>query len=214
MTRPVRVWGAILMAFSLFAVADTLRAVALSERGWSQYDNHMLSGRQFAFAGHRIALEDDQPTDSVSRERETPGMLSVMIDDRIQGTSSQVGVRRGRPDAGRYHSWFDATVFTSRATGDSSLWLARKVRRGKSDTRYEVTELDSDGSIRTRMLSGWQLGLDYRTYAATGLLTWDTLWPIPLDLSGFIFFPPALLVYPVGTLVAGVVLWRRGRLRK
>ncbi len=107
---------------------------------------------------------------------------------------------------GRYHSWFEATVFTSRANRDSSLWLARKVRLGKSDTRYEITELRSDGSIRTRMLSGWQLGLDYRTEEATGLLTWDTLWPFPFELSFVVYLPPLLLIYPIGTFAVGVIL--------
>jgi hypothetical protein len=213
MMRPSRFVGAALMTISLLAVADTGADLWLSVRGFRTYDNHMIDGRRFAFAGHRIVLEDDQPIDTVSHERETPGMLTVSIDGRAVGAPARVGVRRGRPDTGRYHTWFTATVFTSRATADSSLWLARKVRLGRRDTRYELTEIRGDGSTRTRMLRGWQLGLDYRTEEATGLLTWDSWWPTPLDLSGFVFVAPLLLIYPIGTFVLGVVLWRRGRER-
>jgi hypothetical protein len=147
---PARFCGGALMAFSLLAVVDTACAAVRSVRGWNRYNNHESPGRRFAFAGHRIALEDDQPTDTVSHEHETPGMLTLTIDGRAVGMPARVGVRRGRPDDGRYHSWFDATVFTSRANRDSSLWLARKVRRDNGDTRYEITELYSNGSIRTR----------------------------------------------------------------
>ncbi|MDB4914143.1 MAG: hypothetical protein JWM95_1787 [Gemmatimonadetes bacterium] len=147
MTGTGRAWGAALIAISLLAVVDTIRAGVLEERGRSRYDNRMVSLRRFAFAGHQVALEDDQPTDTVSHQHETPGMLRVMIDGRVVGTPSRVGVRRGVANASRYHSWFQATVFTSRANGDSSLWLARKVRRGRSDSHYEITEINSDGSI-------------------------------------------------------------------
>ena len=201
------------MAISLLAVLDTARAWLLSIRGWRVYSVNDVSGRRFAFSGHQVVLEDDQPTDTLSREheRETPGMLSIMIDGRAVGVPSRVGVRRARPNDGRYHSWFDARIFTSRASGDSSLWLARKIPLGRGSANYELTELDSDGSIHTRMLSGWQLGLDFRASEVTGLLTWDSWWPFPLDVIGFVFFPLLFVIYPIGTFVAGSVLWGPGR---
>ena len=58
--------------------------------------------------------------------------------------------------------WVAATVFTSLADGDSSFWLARRLQNARGATRYEITEIRSDGSMQTRTFHGWQLGFDAR----------------------------------------------------
>jgi hypothetical protein len=76
---------------------------------------------------------------------------------------------------------------------------------------FELTTVTSDGTRRTEMLQGWQLGSDYRRYRATQFIR-DSLWTsLPLALGETIgVFPLLLLVFPMGTFAFGVFLIRRG----
>ena len=94
------------MAISLLAVADTVRAVALSMRGWSRYDNHTLSGRRFAFAGHRITLEDDQRALTEYRGEPLPACDDAALDElSVVRDDAQLALAFVQIDPYAIHGW-------------------------------------------------------------------------------------------------------------
>ena len=213
MARISKVFGGALVGLSLMAVCQTVREIALWDSGQRRYTERLVAERDLVFGKHRVSVTDSLPTDSLHSQDAVPGSLRLTVDGVEIGKPTHAAIRRSLSDNGRYHLWFSAWVFRERERGDSSLWLARRIQPD-ADTgfRFEVTVLGADGTVRTRWLRAWQLGWEYRMFRSTQYLREGTWTTMPLTLSGLLgFFPLALLVFPIGTFVAGTILWRRGR---
>jgi len=209
-----RIAGVGLIVFSLLAVLQTAREIALWTYGEHRYDERALEQQPVEFAGHRISVTDDQSTDSVPSETETHGTIQPIIDGVPLGFPSIAGVRRGRRDLGRYHGWYDAWVFRDRRSADSVLYLARRVQpRSSESPRFELTTVDgSTRAVTRRVLTGWQLAWSFPTFRSTQFIRDNTWTALPLALGDLLgFFPLAVLVFPVGTAVVGYLLARRPR---
>lgn len=211
MGRIVRTVGVALVSFSALAVLQTVREVVLWELGDRAYTEESPQGRTFGFAGHTFTVTDDQPVEGDS-QAEFDGRIQPMMDGKPLGPTSRARVRRGVVDLGRYHLWYDAWVFRERATGRASLWLARRLQpTDASDPQFEVVTVAPDGTQERRVLSAWRLGTAYRLFRATQFVREGTWTAMPLSLNAVIgFFPIFLLVFPIGTFIAGALLIRRG----
>jgi hypothetical protein len=188
-----------------------VREYLLWESGAQQYREDSYLERPFTFAGQPIDIRDDQPTDSVTSEREYEGVIQILIDGQPLGPPARALVRRGRTDLGRYHLWFSAWTFTDRATGRTTLWLARRHQPDSTEgPRFEVTTVAEDGTRETRLLRQWQLGTSYPLFRSTQFVRDGSFFAIPLSMLEAFIFPPILLMFPIGTLIVGVVLVRRG----
>jgi hypothetical protein len=208
MVKAKRLVGAVLVGLSLLAVAQTIREVVLWELGTRKYSEESPGGPTVYFAGRRYEVRDDQPMDSVHSQAAHEGTIQPLVDGAPVGPPSRAMVRRALTNLGRYHGWYDAWIFRERPNGEQSLWLARRIQPTATDSpRFEVTVVSAGGTSRTRILRGWQLGSDYRHYRATQFMRGGT-WAIPLALGSFVFFPILFLIFPVGTLVVGILLVR------
>lgn len=77
---------------------------------------------------------------------------------------------------------------------------------------FEQLIVHSSGVVETRVVRGWQLAFDYRSFRSTQFVRSSEWEVLPLDLSGVAgFFPVLLLLFPVGMLIGGIVLLRRSR---
>ena len=167
------------------------------------------------FAGHRIDVADDQPTDSLSSERAVEGRIQLYLDGQPLGGPSRALVRPGRRDLGRYHMWLQATPFHDRTSGEDVLFLARRIQPSDAGgARFEVNRLDESGAVTTEMLRGWSLGSRYAVWRATQFLRANEWEAFPLSMLDAVAFPLFLLIYPMGTLFLGIVLVRSGRRRR
>jgi hypothetical protein len=204
--------GWLLIGVSVVSVVQTFRESALWQQGNRSYSEQSPRERPFAFGGHSFTVVDDQATDAAHSETEYDGKIQPLIDGRALGPPSYARVRRGRDDLGRYHGWFDAWLFRDRIDGRQTLWLARRLQATATESpRFEVITVGEHQTPQRRVLGAWRLGGDYRLYRATQFVregTWSTM---PFALGDTIgIFPLALLVFPVGTFVLGIVLVRRG----
>jgi hypothetical protein len=211
----VQILGGMLVALSALSVVQTVREIALWQSGRQAYDEvdpRVADQQSFVFAGHTVSVADDQPMDSVYSQAEYEGTIQPFMDGRPLAAPSRALVRRGLDDMGRYHFWFDAWVFRARSGGPPTLWLARRLQATDAATpRFEVITVATDGTHQTRVFRAWQLGTDYRLRRATQFVA-DGEWMIfPLSLGGVLgFFPPLLLIFPIGTAVAGALLFAWG----
>jgi hypothetical protein len=116
---------------------------------------------------------------------------------------------------GRYHLWLYASIFQSRETGQASLWVARRIETDSASTpQYEVITVAAGGDVSTRTVRGWRLGSEYRLYRATQLLAGGEWTAFPLALGDIVgFFPPFLLLFPLGSGILGAWLLRKSRRR-
>jgi hypothetical protein len=212
-----RIAGVSLIVFSLLAVLQTAREIALWTYGEHRFDGRSLQEQPIEFGGHRISVTDDQSTDSMPSETETRGTIQPTIDGVPLGAASIAGVRRGRRDRrdlGRYHGWYDAWVFRDRRSADSVLYLARRLQpRSSESPRFELTTVDaSTRDVKQRIVTGSQLAWSFPAYRSTQFIRDGTWTVLPLALGDLLgFFPLALLVFPVGTAVVGYLLARRPR---
>jgi hypothetical protein len=208
-----RLWltiGSALIILSLAAVVQSVRELLLWEQRGPDYAEESYLKRPLEFAGHTITVRDDQPTDSAHSEAAYEGRIQILMNGEPLGAPSRALVRRGRRDLGRYHLWFDAWQFTERATGQKTLWLARRLQPDPGGSpRYEVVVVDEQGRRQTRVYRGWELGSGYPLFRATQFIR-DEWSAFPLSMLDAVFFWPILLLYPLGTLVLGVSLLRRG----
>jgi hypothetical protein len=164
------------------------------------------------FAGHRVTVADNLPTDSVSSEREFEGRLQLFLDGRPLGAPSRAFVRPGRRDLGRYHTWLQVSRFHDRETGRDILFLARRIEpRTGGSVRFEVNRIDANGTVTTQLLHPWSLGRRYPVWRATQFLRANEWETFPLSMLEALGFPVFLVIFPVGTLIAGVVLVWFGR---
>lgn len=199
------------MGVSALSVVQTAREILLGVIGDHLYEEAALQQRTFAFAGHAFSVADDQPQSGTGSQTEQDGTIQPLIDGQPLGPSSHARVRPGLEDLGRYHLWYDAWLFRERTTGNSTLWLARRLQRGEGDSpRFEVTVVEPDGTLQTRILRGWQLGTESRLYRATQFVRGSTWTVLPLSLGDALgYFPLLLFVFPVGTSVLGARLLKR-----
>lgn len=211
MSKVVRTIGDALVGLSLFAVAQTVRELALWELGGRPFAEESVEEPAIEFAGHVFTVADDQPVDHTSGQSEYEGKIQPLMDSHPMSAASRARVRRGPEDLGRYHLWYSAWLFRERASGRTTLWLARRLQPSNADwPRFEVTVVQPDGSVRTRVLRGAQLAGEYRLYRATQFVRQGTWSVLPLALGDVIgLFPLFLAIFPIGTFALGVWLIRR-----
>ena len=117
--------GGLLIAISLAAVVQSVREYALWQAG-ANYAEESFLPLPIVFGGHTFTIRDDQPYDSGGSEQEYEGSVQWIRDGVPFESASRARVRRGRNDIGRYHLWLDAWKIRERATGQKTLWLARR----------------------------------------------------------------------------------------
>lgn len=210
---PRRAFGFLLIALSIASVVQSVREVVLWEGGQSRYDERFITQRRFRFAGQSFEVVDEHPYAPRSGEAEVPGTIRLLANGSMIGAPSRAEVRPGHDDLGRYHLWFDARIFRDRRSGDSTLWMARRIGADGSSPRFEVTTIRADGARTRRLFRTHQLGRSYPLFRTTQFLRGSSFWVVPLSVLDFGIFPPFLLVFPIGTLVFGIILLRRRRVR-
>ena len=198
-----RVVGWSLILLSVLSVLQSWREYRLWRDDAPRYIDDNIDERTFSFGSHLISVSDDQPDDALHSEKEWAGTLSMKLDGYPIGDPSFAGIRRSRTDRGRYHSWMDAWTFRDRDTGRRSLWLARRLQPpGSWQPHFEVTVLDTVGTVQTRTYRADQLGASFPLYRSTQFLLWGES-AFPLSMINFAIFPLALLVFPFGTFFVG-----------
>jgi hypothetical protein len=207
-----RTLGAILIALSVLALIQSARELLVWERGRHAYAEESLVELPIAFAGHHFTVRDDQSRQSGNTEHGREGTAEWLRDGVSMDRALRAIVRPARHDLGRYHLWLDAWKFVDRATGDTALWLTRRVQPSASHrATFEVTVIDSRGASSVNRYSAWQLGRTYPVLRSTQFLHDDDSEGMPFSMLGAVVFPPILIVFPLGSLVAGVLLVRRRR---
>ena len=204
------------MLLSVAAVVQSLRELWLWERDGAEYTEQSYLELPIIFAGHTLTVVDDQPRSSRYSEDEQPGTIRLLLDGVPLGVTSRAQVRPGRHDLGRYHRWLDVWQFRRRTSGDSALWIARRLQdTPKQEPRFEVFEVMEGGVMRHEQLRGWQLSSSYPLFRATQFVRWENLlYGVPLSVLDWVAYPPLLLVFPLGTFALGTVLVWRGRASK
>jgi hypothetical protein len=208
--------GGILAAVSVASIIQSFREYLLWERGSRRYDERPLLERPFRFAGQSFTVADSHPYTPAGEGEYTSeaavwGTIQVFRDQSPLDSRSRAEVRPGRKDLGRYHLWFDASVFRDKQSGDSALWMARRIEAEGSRPLYEVITIAADGGEIRRLLRTHQLGRSYPIFRSTQFLRGSTFFVVPLSVLDFFIFPPFLLIFPVGTLITGLLLVRSGK---
>lgn len=203
------------MLLSLIAFIQTARAIGLWEVAGHRYAEHSVQDLPITFAVETIEISDNLARAASGSQDESEGELQIRLSGRPQGVPTRAAVRMGLTDIGRYHGWLDAWVFVRRSDNDSSLWVTRRLQTAAADpARFELLIVHSNGAAETRTVRGWQLGFDYPSYRSTQFVRSSEWEVLPLDVSEVAgFFPILLLIFPVGTLVVGIVLLRKARIR-
>jgi hypothetical protein len=204
-----RTFGWILIVLSALSVVQTVRLAWLFERGGAAFDEATVRSSPVNFAGRTITVSDDQPhtQDTIDSRTEFDGVITVELDGHPYGTPSRAEVRRALDDLGRYFGWVDVWTFRSRESGETTLWMGRRLQPARGATPlFEITTIDEKGRVNADTLRAWRLGFDYRHYRTTQFIrsgTWATM-PLTLELAGFV--PLTLLVFPIGSAIAGVMM--------
>ncbi len=208
-----QVIGSILIWVSCISIIQSFREYLLSESGDRRYEERSLLERPFRFAGESFTVVDEHPYNppgegEYTSEAEVPGTIQVLRNGSPMGAPSRARIRPGRNDLGRYHLWFDAWVFRDRQSGDSALWMARRIQREESRPLFEVTTITEHGTRTRRLLRNHQLAESYPVFRSTQFLRGSSFHVVPLSVLDLFIAPPLLLVFPLGTLAVGLVLVR------
>ena len=205
--------GWLLIGISGLAVIQTARAIALWEIAAPRYIERSRHENTITFAGRTVEVVDNLPHTASGSQETSEGRLGLRLDGRLEGEPSRTAIRIGLSDLGRYHGWFAAWMFTAKSDGDSSLWLARRLQMtAREPVRFQLVVVHSDGVVASRVVRGWHLAFDYRSFRSTQFVRSSEWEVLPLDLSGVAgLLPVLLLVFPVATMVGGIVLLRWSR---
>lgn len=212
-----RVLGSILIVISGVSIVQSTREYLLWESG-DGVEQRDIRDRAFRFAGRSFTVEDEHPyiprrQGEYNSEAAVPGTIRLTSGGSVLGAPSRAEVRPGRNDLGRYHTWFDAAVFRDTRSGDSVLWMARRIQPEGSRPVFEVVTVSADGTQNTRVLRAYQLGQSYPLFRSTQFLRGSTFFVVPLSVLEFFVFPPLLLLFPFGALALGIVLARMQEIR-
>ena len=210
MIRLRRGIGGLLLGISLLAIVQTMREIALWEYGYRRFDESSVQNQSFTFGNRRFLVTDNQPIHPVYSQEATDGLLQPVVDGKPLGPPSRAEVRSALRDLGRYHTWYDAWVFHDRRTGDSALYLTRRLQQRTSDVAaFEITVVDATGKIETRTVRAWQLGWDYRIFRSTQFIRQREWTVMPLAMGDWIVALPVIaIIFPIGTMAVGRALWR------
>ncbi len=207
-----RIIGVVLIALSVIPVVQTARLYYLFEGGRAAFDEETPNASPIVFGKRTIAVSDDQPHDSSGTYSEFDGHIELTLDGQPFGIPSRAEIRRGLDGFGRYHGWFDVWIFRSRESGQSSLWIGRRIQATRAASPvFEIATISEDGRVQSDTLRAWRLGFDYRHFRTTQFIRSGTWATMPLTLELGFFFPPSLIIFPIGTFVAGIMLMRRKR---
>jgi hypothetical protein len=80
-------------------------------------------------------------------------------------------VRPGLNDMGRYHLWIDAWTFTDRRSGDTALFLGRRLEPAAKGNSYEIIRIGADGTYTVRHLSRSQRAESYPIFRTVQFLS-------------------------------------------
>ncbi len=212
------IFGVMLVAVSVASIIQSFREYRLWERGNQRYDERSLLERPFRFAGRSFTIADGHPFSppgdgEYTAEAAVSGTVQILRNQSPLGPPSRAEVRPARNDLGRYHLWFDAWVFRDKQSGDSALWMARRIEAEGSRPRYEVITITDDGIETRRLLRKHQLGRSYPVFRSTQFLRGSSFFIVPLSVLDFFIFPAFLFIFPIGTLIIGLLLIRGGKKR-
>lgn len=213
MSAIARACGVFLVAISVLSIAQTLREVVLFESGESKYPEGPALRLPIHFGGHVVAVADDQPHmpgDTNTYYKATQGRIQVFIDSHPHGEPSTARIRVTLDGLGRYFGWVDALQFKKSNDSDASVWFSRRIQKTASAPPiYEITTIDGNGAIATDTFPAWRLGTDYHRFRATQFMQTGT-HVMPLSMADVLgVMPIFVLVFPLGTLLLGVLLLRR-----
>jgi hypothetical protein len=186
------------------------------------YEEDSFHALPISFAGHTFDVRDDQPRDTSYSEEESDGSVQWVRDGKPLAPPSYARVRRGRSDTGRYHLWLGASTFRERASGNTSLWLTRRLQSKDGERPlFEVITVEHDGGMRIQYLHSWQLGRSFPLFRSTqfvrsarattfpaATIEGFAVSPFPLSMLEGIAIWPILLVFPIGSLVLALHLLR------
>ncbi len=215
--------GALLVLLSVAAVVQSAREFILWGIGELGYEEDSFHALPITFAGHTFDVRDDQPRDTAYSEEESDGSVHWVRDGQPLGPPSYARVRRGRDDTARYHLWLGASTFRERASGNTSLWLTRRLQSNDGGRpMFEVITVEHDGGTRIQYLHSWQLGRSFQLFRSTqfvrsgqattfpaAMVEGFALSAFPLSMLEGIAIWPILLVYPIGSFLVGLHLLRR-----
>lgn len=205
--RSRRIAGAVLLALSLTSVLQTAREV------WDafhpQWTVDPRSGSEFRFAGRTISVERPEPPN--------PAAGRLVLQERVRIDGVDVGAPTGLRMArwrlvGEMRSphWFSAAVITDREGRDSSLWLVRRLQAADTvPPRFEVIVVDTSGRHAVHTYSQRALRRDERLHNLTYLVAERLRPDHPLSVTAFVWFPYLVLLFPIGTGIAGAWMLRR-----
>jgi hypothetical protein len=206
--RTSRVTGFFLVAVSLASIVQSIREENYQDAERGRYVEHDLPERRWQFGGHTFDVRDDRQTaDRAQGDVRSDGTLQLFVDGRPLGPPSRAVVREEVTGAGRYFPWFEAVVFEERASGRTSLWIARALGDGPVGPAFQVVVVDEGGAIQVREVKRSDPPVDdYRLSRVLQFMGGPPPPLFPMSVLGAAFFWPMLLVYPLGTLLLGLYL--------
>jgi hypothetical protein len=168
-----------------------------------------MEQREFTFAGRLVTVQD-RGLDATVPDSTKVFQERLLIDS--VATGQETGLRmRGWPVgvAMRSPHWFSLVRFTDRATGDSTVWFARRLQPADSvRPRFEIIRIDARGRYEVETRDRDELRSEYRVARVTQFLAEDAPSGFPFSMIQFLFFPVLLLLHPIGTVLLGVRLVR------
>lgn len=205
-----RAVGVALLSLSLVAVVQTAREVWQGVgSGWTESP---VVDTAFTFAGRTITIlkpprSDGGPTRAwVPQERVRIDGVDIGAATGLRMATWPYQVDRRSPH------WFDAVTFVDRAGRDSSLWMARRLQA--ADTvrpRFEIITVDATGNYTVQVRTQEEVRGEYRLGTVTALVGENSRPEFPLSVVNLLWLPYLLLVFPIGTGIVGVLLFRSGR---
>jgi hypothetical protein len=211
--RVSQILGLALATLSAASIVQSVREMTYRDADRRRYVETPVHDRMWHFGGHDFAVVDSFPTvDHPHRETGRKGSLQLLIDGAALDSPSPAVLREARTDLGRYVGYFHASVFEERATGHKTLWMARAIVDDPADPWFQVFEVNEDlvhedENLGLRVVKrSDHPSADSRERRVLQLVGGPPPPSFPLSVLGFALFWPLLLVYPAGTLLAGLYL--------
>lgn len=207
-------WGWVLLFLSVIPIVQSVRELGFWRNGMARFEEQPAYELPIRFAGHVIMVEDTLAHTDTRSQDEVPGTARVLIDGREVLPALPARIRPGLNTIGRYVFWVDANVITDKRTGERAFYLARRRKASLFGGRsYDLLRMSADGSYTLRRLSSSQRAESYPVWRTVQFLH-DIAEPA-YDFSVLAIWPSIIVpgIYPLATLVLGIVLVVLGRWR-
>ncbi len=200
-----------LVATSALAILQSFRESRLFDRGFAEYKEDFAFDLPLSFKDHTITLTDSLPTDTSLGQAERNGSVTIAIDGHPI-SSEYASIRPGQESMGRYHLWIEAVTFYDRANGQSVFLLAQRLQpNGHGRARVRVVTIPESGAMTLDTLPRYAFFPTYPRFRASQFVRDGAYSPFPFSVLDGFLFPLVFVVFPLGSLVVGVVLLRRAK---